>query len=202
MAGTSTTQRFAPEAFRGLPALLGRPPRIALMVAPYYDDVTEKLIAGAQDVLGQASAISTVYEVPGALELPQLFHILTSHSIEGMHDLMDERAGGAMTIAGRLEEGLEHELDGAIAIGCIIRGETSHYDVVVDQANSGLMQVAMEFAVPLGNALLTVDTKEQALARAEGGADGKGGDAAKAVLQLIKIANETSPDRMRATGSV
>ncbi len=206
MAGTSTTDRFGPDSFQALGAKLGKQPRIALMVAPYYSDISDHLIAGARDVLASANAEVEVFEVPGALELPQLFQILATNSVDalGEWNMDDEKNGdeGAMSIASRLGNGVGRDLDGAIAIGCIIRGETSHYDVVVDQANAGLMRVAMEFAIPLGNALLTVDTHAQALARADGGAKGKGGDAARAVLQLIKIAAETSPDAERATGAV
>ena len=74
-----------------------------------------------------------------------------------------------------------------MALGCVIRGETSHYDIVCNNANHWLMDVAVETCLPLGNAILTVDTEAQALARARGGADGKGGDAARACLRLIEL---------------
>ena len=77
--------------------------------------------------------------------------------------------------------------DGVVALGCVIRGETSHYDIVCNNANHWLMEVAIEHAMPLGNGILTVDTEAQALARARGGADGKGGDAARACLRLIEL---------------
>jgi 6,7-dimethyl-8-ribityllumazine synthase len=77
--------------------------------------------------------------------------------------------------------------DGVVALGCVIRGETSHYDIVCNNANHWLMQVAIKHAVPVGNGILTVDTEEQALARARGGIDGKGGDAARACLRLIEL---------------
>ena len=75
-----------------------------------------------------------------------------------------------------------------MALGCVIRGETSHYDIVCNNANHWLMEVAVRNGVPLGNGILTVDNEEQALARARGGADGKGGDAVRACLRLIELA--------------
>ena len=76
--------------------------------------------------------------------------------------------------------------DGAVALGCVIRGETAHYDIVCNNANHWLMEVAVRQDVPVGNAILTVDTRAQAVARAEGGIGGKGGDAARACLALIE----------------
>jgi 6,7-dimethyl-8-ribityllumazine synthase len=75
-------------------------------------------------------------------------------------------------------------------LGCVIRGETSHYDIVCNNANHWLMEVAIRHNVPVGNGILTVDTEAQALARAQGGRDGKGGDAARACLRLLEIARQ------------
>jgi len=106
--------------------------------------------------------------VPGALEIPQVL---------------------AQTVAaGLIPRHAENgKWDGMVALGCVIRGETSHYDIVCNNANHWLMDVAIKHAVPLGNGILTVDTEAQALARARGGADGKGGDAARACLRLIEL---------------
>ena len=79
------------------------------------------------------------------------------------------------------------KFDGAIVLGCVIRGETAHYDIVCNNANHWLYTVANEFGMPIGNAILTVDTHEQAMARASGGRAGKGGDAAYACLSLIAL---------------
>ncbi|MFX6941409.1 6,7-dimethyl-8-ribityllumazine synthase, partial [Acinetobacter baumannii] len=76
---------------------------------------------------------------------------------------------------------------GAIALGCVIRGDTAHYEIVCNNANHWLMDVAINSMIPVGNAILTVETKEQALERARGGRDGKGGDAARACLALIGL---------------
>ena len=101
--------------------------------------------------------------MPGALEIPQVLS-----------------AAAAARAAGRTS------FDGAIALGCVIRGETAHYDIVVNNANHWLMETAITKDVPVGNGILTVDTEAQAMARAEGGIKGKGGDAARACLALIE----------------
>ena len=106
--------------------------------------------------------------MPGALEIPQ---VLAQAAATGL-------------VPRRAENG---KWDGAIALGCVIRGETSHYDIVCNNANHWLMEVAIKHAVPLGNGILTVDNEKQALARARGGAEGKGGDAARACLRLIEL---------------
>ncbi len=72
-------------------------------------------------------------------------------------------------------------------LGCVIRGETSHYDIVVNNANHWLMELAIRNNVPVGNAILTVDTEAQAMARAKGGRKGKGADAVRACLSLVQI---------------
>ena len=87
---------------------------------------------------------------------------------------------------------------GVIAIGCVIRGETAHYDIVVNNANHWLMETCVRHRVPLGNAILTVDTHAQAMARATGDHGGKGGDAARACLWLIAVANEFSKTAQKA----
>jgi 6,7-dimethyl-8-ribityllumazine synthase len=83
---------------------------------------------------------------------------------------------------------LSKRFDGIVAIGCVIRGETAHYDIVCNNANHWLMEVAVRDAVPVGNGILTVETEAQALERARGGTAGKGGDAARACLALIELA--------------
>lgn len=141
--------------------------RILIIEAPYYENVSKELAAGA---IAEIEAQGASYErivVPGALEIPQ--------------------ALVAAVAAGRFDEGMA-DYDGVVALGCVIRGETSHYDIVVNNANHWLMDVAIGQAIPVGNAILTVDTEAQAMARAQGGRDGKGGDAARACFALIEAA--------------
>jgi 6,7-dimethyl-8-ribityllumazine synthase len=134
---------------------------ILIIEARYHVDIADELAAGA---IAEIEANGGTYErvvVPGALEIPQV-------------------------LAAALDTD-EDAFDGAVALGCVIRGETSHYDVVVGQANHWLMDLAQREVIPVGNAILTVDTREQALARARGGREGKGGEAARACLRLVEI---------------
>ena len=112
-------------------------------------------------------------EVPGALEIPQAL----GKAVEA----------GAMTTASK-----QGRYSGVVVLGCVIRGETSHYDIVCNNANHWMMDVAMRHGIPLGNAILTVDTHEQAMVRASGGRKGKGADAARACLRLVEIATQFS----------
>lgn len=144
------------------------PAHVLVIVAPYYAEIAEALLAGARAELSAREATFEVVSVSGALEIPQAL----------------VAAVDAEVIPHSADDG---RFDGAIAIGCVVRGETAHYDVVVENANRWLMQVAIEEGIPLGNAILTVDTIDQARARAEGGRDGKGGDAARACLGLIAL---------------
>jgi 6,7-dimethyl-8-ribityllumazine synthase len=133
---------------------------ILIIEARYYEDIAEELMAGAVAVIEAAGATAERVGVPGALEIAQVI---------------------AMAGDGALD------YDGVVALGCVIRGETSHYDIVCRNANHWLYDAAAQVQLPVGNGILTVDTREQALARARGGADGKGGDAARACLRLIEI---------------
>lgn len=142
---------------------------ILIIEAPYYADVSDALREGALGELEAAGAGHERIIVPGALEIPQVLAQAVEHGLVA-------RGGGA-----------GGKFSGVIALGCVIRGETSHYDIVCDNANHWLMRLAMEQALPLGNAILTVDTHAQAMARATGGRLGKGGDAARACLRLIEI---------------
>jgi 6,7-dimethyl-8-ribityllumazine synthase len=142
--------------------------KVLIIEAPYYRAVTDELISGAEAVLRQAGVDFDRVAVPGALEIAQA---LAQAFAAGQF-----RTGGTYT--------------GAIALGCVIRGETSHYDIVCNNTNHWLMETAIKHNIPLGNGVLTVDTEAQALARARGGANGKGGDAARACLRLIRTAHE------------
>jgi len=136
---------------------------ILLIEARFYEDIADLLMEGA---IAECKKRGATYErvvVPGALEIPQVLSAAA-----------EARAAGRTAF------------DGAVALGCVIRGETGHYDIVCNNANHWLMDVAVRQNVPVGNAILTVETREQAVARAEGGIAGKGGDAARACLRLIE----------------
>jgi 6,7-dimethyl-8-ribityllumazine synthase len=148
----------------GPPAVRGA--RVLLIEAPYYGAIAEALAEGAVAELAAAEAWHERIQVPGALEIPL--------------------ALGQAVAAGLIPAGAPNaRYDGCVALGCVIRGETSHYETVCDNANHWLLEIAVRHAIPLGNAILTVENEAQALARAEGGRRGKGADAVRACLSLI-----------------
>ena len=144
--------------------------RVLIIESRYYETIAEPLLAGALAELEACGAGHDKILVPGALEIPQA---LAQAAKAGLipHDAARGR------------------YDGCIALGCVIRGETSHYDTVCNNANHWLMDLAVRHAIPLGNAILTVDTEQQALARA-----GKGVDAVRACLTLIDCARRFAKD--------
>lgn len=144
---------------------------ILIIEARFYEDIADEMAAGAMAVIEAHGSTYERVAVPGALEIPQVLI--------------------AAVDTGRFEgEGDRPPFDGVVVLGCVIRGETYHFEVVCDHANHWLMQAAMDHGIPVGNAILTVDTRAQALERAQGGAGGKGGDAARACLRLIEIARQ------------
>lgn len=145
--------------------------RILIIEARYYEEIADLLVEGA---IAEIEAHGDCYErvvVPGALEIP---HVLGQAVADGLIPASAPSARYA----------------GAVALGCVIRGETSHYDIVCNNANHWLYETAIRHTIPIGNGILTVDTEKQAIERAKGGRDGKGGDAARACLRLIEIARE------------
>jgi 6,7-dimethyl-8-ribityllumazine synthase len=142
--------------------------RVLVIEGRFYEEISDALLAGAVAALEAQCVAYERATVPGALEIPQVL----------------AQAAAAGLVPRRAENG---KYDGIIALGCVIRGETSHYDIVCNNANHWLMEVAINHAIPVGNGILTVDTEAQALARARGGINGKGGDAARACLRLIEL---------------
>ncbi len=139
---------------------------ILIIEANYYQVISDLLAAGALAEIAAAGATFERLAVPGALEIP----------------LALAQAADAGIIPRAAPKA---RFDGCIALGCVIRGETTHYDTVCNNANHWLMDVAIRHAIPLGNAILTVENEAQAIARAEGGRKGKGADAVRACLSLI-----------------
>ncbi len=140
----------------------GPPPTILIVQAPYYRDVVAGLAQGATRVLEAAGATVELIDVAGAFELPQAIRL----ALRG-----------------------PRRFDGYVALGCVVRGETSHYDHICDATMTGLMDVALTYGLAMGTGLLTVETLDQALARArlDGGAN-KGEEAAIACLGQIALA--------------
>lgn len=143
-----------------------RPTTILIIAGNFYDDITAELIKGAVAEIEEQGAQHDLVEVPGALEIPQVF--------------------AAACAAGLFREN-GGRYDGAVALGCVIRGETSHYDIVAGESARALMDISTRYAVPLGNGILTVENPDQAWERAATGDGNKGGDAAKACLTLIGV---------------
>jgi 6,7-dimethyl-8-ribityllumazine synthase len=147
-------------AMKGEGALKGA--RILVVEARFYDDIADALLAGATHVLAEAQVEWTVVSVPGTLEIPQ-------------------------AIALALDGARRRPFDGVVALGCVIRGETSHYDIVAGESARALMDLALARRVPIGNGILTVDTEAQAWARARREEHDKGGVAARAALALVRL---------------
>ncbi|MEY2955900.1 MAG: 6,7-dimethyl-8-ribityllumazine synthase [Gemmobacter sp.] len=136
-----------------------RPVKLALVVAPYYRAIAEALVAGAMATAARAGAAVERFDVPGALEIPP-----------------------AIALADRMGR-----FDGFVALGCIIRGETTHYDTVCNDSSRGLMLLGLGGAA-IGNGILTVENMAQAEVRADPAGQDKGGGAAAAALHLVAMA--------------
>ena len=134
----------------------------AIVVGRFYEDLAERLVAGATQVFEAAGAAVEVHDVPGAYELP-----LAAKYLAG---------------SGRYA--------GVACLGAVIRGETDHYDYVCAEAASGIARVALDTGVPCAFGVLTVDSMEQALARAGGDKRHQGEDAAHAVLRMAALRRE------------
>jgi len=139
-------------------------PHILIIDAPYYEHISGELVAGAVEALDAAGATFDKLDVPGVLEIPAAL----SMALEAAHN------GGK-------------HYDGFITLGCVIRGETTHYEVVAFESARALMDISIAECVALGNGIQTVENEAQALARARKGELNKGGHAAVAVLEMIKI---------------
>ena len=152
----------ASETHYTLPApKFDKPVKLLIVVAPYYRDIADNLVAGAKAKATAVGAEVEVLEVPGALEIP-----------------------AAIAMAGRLAA-----FDGFVALGCIIRGETTHYDTVCNDSSRGLMMLGLGGSC-IGNGILTVENRDQAVVRADPAGQDKGGGAALAALHLIAIARK------------
>ncbi len=142
--------------------------RVLIIESRYYDHIADELMAGAIAEIEARGAAWDRVTVPGALELPQALKQAVTQG------LIPSGAPFA-------------KWQGAVVLGCVVRGETGHYDIVCQNANHWLMETALRHDVPVGNGILTVDTEAQARARAGNGRDGTGGDAARACLALIEL---------------
>jgi 6,7-dimethyl-8-ribityllumazine synthase len=138
-----------------------KPVKLLIVVAPYYKDIADELIAGAKAEIEAAGGTWDLVEVPGALEVPT-----------------------AIGIAARMSN-----FDGYVALGCVIRGETTHYDTVCNDSSRALTLLGLQ-GLCIGNGILTVENHEQAAVRAEAMGQNKGGGAAAAALHLIALSRK------------
>jgi 6,7-dimethyl-8-ribityllumazine synthase len=137
---------------------------LLIVEARFYDDLADALLSGAKAALDRAGATYDVVTVPGALEIPAAI----SFALDAAED------GG-------------REYDGFVALGCVIRGETHHFDIVANESARALMDLSVEEGLAIGNGILTVENDEQAWVRARANEGDKGGFAARAALTMIEL---------------
>lgn len=143
-------------------------PHILVVEARYYEDIMDQLAAGAEAALKRAGATFDRITVPGAFEIPGAVRMAIQSRT---HDV----AGGVA------------RYDGYVGLGCVIRGETSHYDIVCNECARGLQSLVLEHAVAVGFGVLTVENRDQAWARAALDRGNKGAEAAEACLRMVAL---------------
>jgi 6,7-dimethyl-8-ribityllumazine synthase len=131
--------------------------RILIVEARFYAEISDELLKGARAALDAAHASHETVTVPGALEIPPAIHLLKDRA------------------------------DAFVALGCVIRGDTSHYDIVAGESARGLMDLGVHHGLAIGNGILTCENWDQAMTRARMDGMDKGGGAAKACLALIAL---------------
>ncbi len=136
------------------------PPHLLIIDAPYYAQLSAELMKGVEAELSKAGASNDYVAVPGVLEIP---------AVVAMAQASDKH------------------YDGYVVIGCVIRGETTHYDIVSNESARALMNLAVEQKLALGNGIQTVENADQAWARAKVDEKNKGGGAARAALEMIEL---------------
>ncbi len=140
-------------------------PHIAIIEARFYTDIADELYAGACGELDRQGASHERIAVPGVLEIPGAL---------------------AMIVAGK-GAGLARQPDGFVLLGCVIRGETSHYDIVANESARAVLRLTTDHGLAVGNGIQTVENREQALVRARVADKNKGGGAAKAALAMVAL---------------
>jgi len=145
--------------------------RILIVEARFYEDIADALLVGAIRVLQAAGAAYERVSVPGSLEVAP-----------------------AIAIAADAAERSGRPYDGAVALGCVIRGETLHFEIVAQESARALLDLSVARRLPIGNGILTVETNAQAWARARADEADKGGDAARAALSLVRLKRRLARD--------
>jgi 6,7-dimethyl-8-ribityllumazine synthase len=142
----------------------GRSARILVVESRFYNDISDALLAGCAKALDEAKAAWELITVPGSLEIVP-----------------------AVAIAIEAAEKQKKPYDGVVALGCVIQGETFHFDIVAMQSARALLDYSVAHRLPCGNGIITVDNEQQAWARARLTEQDKGGDAARAALALVAL---------------
>jgi|1185.fasta_scaffold1057851_1 6,7-dimethyl-8-ribityllumazine synthase len=151
--------------------------RILIVEARYYEDLADELLRGAMQVLEAAQARFDVFTVDGALEIPATAAIVLDAA---------ETAG--------------NPYDAVIALGCVIRGDTGHYDIVAGESARALMDLSVASRIPLANGILTVENDAQAWTRARVSELNKGGGAAEAALAVLRVKRQVETGKQVETG--
>lgn len=141
-------------------------PHIMIVEARFYEDLADELVKGAVAELEKAGATYEIFQVPGVYEVPAAIQF----SVRSMDFYSGRR-----------------RFDGYVALGCVIRGETTHYDYVCNESARGLQDLALRYTLAIGNGILTTENREQAWVRAAVNQKNKGGFAAHACLQMVDL---------------
>ena len=139
--------------------------KVLLVCSPYYKDITSNLIKGASDLLESSSVDYNILNVPGALEIAPAIKLVLDKSLK------------------------KPFFDGFVALGCVIKGETYHFEIVANESSRALTHLSINYSAPIGNGILTVSDKDQAIKRSDPNQLNKGAGAALACLSLINIKN-------------
>ncbi len=146
------------------PKVDARGDRFLIVEGRFYEALNDELISGARNVISEAGGESVLVTMRGALEIPAAIAIA-----------VDQAAAAGRPFAG------------AVALGVVIRGETTHYDIVANESSRAIMDLSVARGFPIGNGIVTVENMQQAEDRAYVGRMNKGGDAAEAMLQLYAL---------------
>lgn len=151
-------------------------PHILIVEARFYADISNSLLEGAREAFDKVGATYERLPVPGALEIPGAIRLAAEASDQDL---------------------LPKPFDGYLALGCVIRGETTHYATVANESARGLQDLALNWGLAIGNGILTVENDAQAWARADKAKKNKGGEAAIACLRMIEVRHHFFRDSER-----
>ena len=142
--------------------------KVLLVCSPYYKEITDNLILGASKVFDVKNIEYKILNVPGALEIAPAIKLVYEKSKD------------------------KPIFNGFVALGCVIRGETFHFELVSNQSAISLYDLSIKYSIPIGNGILTVENKNQAIVRSDPNKLNKGSGAAKACISLMNIKNQDS----------